>query len=90
MTTNQPEPLETRLNRLESMFADVGEVVLAQTDAINALTANVNALSTSINNLNQQTTANINTLAQQQANSLQRIEEMLERYLRPSGNGRGD
>lgn len=38
------EQTNARLDRLESLFADIGEAVLAQNDAINALTANVNNL----------------------------------------------
>jgi len=44
MTTNQPESVEARLSRLETLFADVGDLVLAQNEAIDALTANVNNL----------------------------------------------
>ncbi len=29
MTTNQPDSLETRLSRLETLFSNVGETVLA-------------------------------------------------------------
>ncbi len=44
MTTNQPESTEARLSRLETFLADVGDLVVAQNDAIDALTANVNNL----------------------------------------------
>jgi len=44
MTTNQPEPIEARLSRLETFLADVGDLVVAQNHAIDALTANVNNL----------------------------------------------
>ncbi|WP_414589342.1 hypothetical protein [Scytonema sp. PCC 10023] len=88
MTTNQPEPIETRLSRLESVFADMGDVVLAQSDAINALTANVN-------NLVEQAAADRAQAAQdRQQAAIDRqtwqaeIRTIWEYLLRQSGNGR--
>ncbi|MEC4819686.1 MAG: hypothetical protein SAK29_41415 [Scytonema sp. PMC 1069.18] len=51
MTTNQPPTIEERLSRLETLFTNVGETVLAQNNAIAALGASV-----------QQTTQNVDTL----------------------------
>ena len=34
MTTNQPESISDRLDRLETIFADMGSVVVAQSEAI--------------------------------------------------------
>ena len=65
MTTNQPESLESRLNRLETIFADMGAVVVAQSEAINDLTINVNRLTEQSYNFAEQTNQNINLLAQQ-------------------------
>ncbi len=45
MTINQPPTIEERLSRLETLFTNVGETVLAQNDAIATTNANVNAQS---------------------------------------------
>lgn len=88
MSTNQPESIEVRLSRLETLFADIGETVLAQNDAINALTAN-------INNLAEQATADRNQAAadrQQAAIDRQawqtEIQRIWEYLLQQGGNGR--
>ncbi|MDF5726360.1 MAG: hypothetical protein PUP91_39155 [Rhizonema sp. PD37] len=79
MTTNQPESLESRLNRLETIFANMGEVVVAQSQAITNNTNSINRMEQAINNLTinvnrlteqsytfaEQTNQNINLLAQQ-------------------------
>jgi|GEM_PF-857135 uncharacterized coiled-coil protein SlyX len=56
MATNQPESVKARLSRLEILFANSGETVTAQSQAIDALTANVNRNSIAIDAL----TANVN------------------------------
>lgn len=99
MTTNQPESTEERFNRLESFFADVSEVVIAQNDAIDSLTVN-------LNNFAEQTTRNINALAEQAAADQQQaaadrqqaaidrqawqaeIRRIWEYLLQQGGNGR--
>ena len=99
MTTNQPEPIEARLSRLETLFADVGDLVIAQNDAIDALTAN-------LNNFTAQTTQNINALVEQAAADRQQaaidrqqaaidrqtwqseIQRIWEYLLQQGGNGR--
>ena len=72
MTTNQPDSLETRLSRLETLFSNVGETVLAQSEAIasnkqaiDALTANINRLAEQSYTFAEQTNRNINVLAEQ-------------------------
>ncbi len=37
MTTNQPATVEDRLNRLENLFANIGETVIAQNETVAAL-----------------------------------------------------
>lgn len=81
MTTNQPESIETRLSRLETLFADIGETVLAQNDAINALTANVN-------NLAQQAAQDRQQAAIDRQTWQAEIRTIWEYLLRQSGNGR--
>lgn len=49
MTTNQPESLEARLNRLESIFAGVGEQVAAHNNTIDVLVANIQQLTENVN-----------------------------------------
>lgn len=44
MTTNKPESINERLSRLETIIADLGDVVVAQSEAIDALTANITIL----------------------------------------------
>ncbi len=81
MTTNQPESIETRLSRLETLFADIGETVLAQNDAINALTANVNNLAEQAAQDRQQAAIDRQTWQAE-------IRTIWEYLLRQSGNGR--
>jgi len=92
MTTNQPESTEERFNRLESFFADISEVVIAQSEAIDSLTTN-------LNNFAEQTTRNINALAEQAAADRQQaaidrqawqaeIRRIWEYLLQQGGNGR--
>jgi predicted PurR-regulated permease PerM len=71
MTTNPPESIETRLSRLESLFTNVGETVLAQSDTIDVLVANISQLTENLNNLTEQTNRNINSLAEQAAQERQ-------------------
>ena len=62
-----------------------------QPDRIDRLEARVNNLLVITERLVQTAEIhqqNIDQLAQLQVNSLQRIEDMLERFLRQSGNGR--
>lgn len=65
MTTNQPPTIEERLSRLETLFTNVGETVLAHNAAIAAMWKNVNAQSATINVLVaniQQLTENVNAV----------------------------
>ena len=73
MTTNQPPNIEERLSRLETLFANVGETVLAQNDAITAMRVSIqetnqNLLAQSatidvlVANI-QQLTENVNTVS---------------------------
>ena len=48
MTTNQPPTVEERLSRLELLFSNVAETVLAQNDAIAALGANIQNLTETV------------------------------------------
>jgi ABC-type transporter Mla subunit MlaD len=80
MTTNQPT-IEERLSRLETLFVNVGEKVaehdetIAQHDGnidvlvanIQQLTENVAAVSQRVDELTEQTTRNINRLAEEAA-----------------------
>ena len=50
--TGQPQPIEERLSRLESLFANVGETVLAHDGTIDVLVANINQLTENVNTLN--------------------------------------
>ncbi|MDF5728634.1 MAG: hypothetical protein PUP92_11510 [Rhizonema sp. PD38] len=60
MTTNRPESIEIRLSRLEEIFTNIGESVIAQNEAISSLANNINTLA-------EQTNHNISLLAQQAA-----------------------
>ncbi len=85
MTQNQLESIETRLSRLEEVFANIGETVIAQNEAIIALTNNINTLT-------EQTTQNINVLAQQAAIDRQawqaEIQRIWQYLMQQGGNGR--
>lgn len=50
--TGQPPTTEERLNRLENLFANVGETVVAQSDTIDVLVANISQLTENVNTLN--------------------------------------
>ncbi|MBW4511656.1 MAG: hypothetical protein KME64_34910 [Scytonematopsis contorta HA4267-MV1] len=77
MTANQPT-IEERLSRLETLFVNVGEKV-AQHDGnidvlvanIQQLTENVVAVSQRVDELSEQTTRNINRLAEEAAQDRQ-------------------
>ncbi|MBR8834805.1 MAG: hypothetical protein DSM106950_12395 [Stigonema ocellatum SAG 48.90 = DSM 106950] len=98
--TNQPESIQSRLTRLETLFTNIGETVVGQSDTIDVLVANINQLTENLNNLSEQTNRNINNLAEQAAQDRQqaaidrqawqteinRIWQYLERQ---TGNGRG-
>ncbi|MEC4814274.1 MAG: hypothetical protein SAK29_13515 [Scytonema sp. PMC 1069.18] len=49
MTNAQPPNVEERLSRLENLFANIGETVLAQNDTIDVLVANVQQLTENVN-----------------------------------------
>ncbi|MEC4816747.1 MAG: hypothetical protein SAK29_26285 [Scytonema sp. PMC 1069.18] len=59
MTTNQPT-IEERLSRLETLFVNVGEKVAEHDGNIDVLVAN-------IHQINEETTRNINKLAEEAA-----------------------
>jgi uncharacterized protein YoxC len=95
MTTNQPPSLEERLTRLENLFTNVGETVLAQSDTIDVLVANIQQLTENVAAVNQR----VDTLAEQAAQDRQQaaidrqefrheIQRIWEYLLRQSGNGR--
>ncbi len=99
MTTNQPESINERLTRLESLFTNVGEAVVVQSDTIDVLVANISQLTENLNNLTEQTNRNINNLAQQAAQDRQQaaidrqawqteIQRIWEYLLQQGGNGR--
>ena len=99
MTTNQPPTVEERLSRLETLFSNVGETVLAQSEAIasnkqsiDALTANINRLAEQSYTFAEQTNQNINLLAQQAERDRQvfqtEIQRIWEYLLQQGGNGR--
>ncbi len=44
MTTNQPNSIETRLTRLETLFTNMGETVLSQNDAITAQSTTIKSI----------------------------------------------
>lgn len=103
MTTNPPESVEARLSRLEVLFADIGEVVLAQTDTITRLeeatsrnTAAIEALTVTVNEQVAQAAADRQQAAidRQQATADRQvwqseIQRIWEYLLRQGGNGRG-
>lgn len=95
MTTNQPPSLEERLTRLENLFTNVGETVLAQSDTIDVLVANIQQLTENVAAVNQR----VDTLAEQAAEDRQQaaidrqtfqaeIQRIWDYLLRQSGNGR--
>lgn len=99
MTTNQPPTVEERLSRLETLFSNVGETVLAQSEAIasnkqsiDALTANINRLAEQSYTFAEQTNRNINLLAEQAERDRQvfqtEIQRIWEYLLQQGGNGR--
>jgi uncharacterized coiled-coil protein SlyX len=57
MTTNQPNSIETRLTRLETLFTNVGETVLSQNDAITAQSATIDVLVANIQQLTENAAA---------------------------------
>lgn len=63
MTTNQPPTVEERLSRLEILFSNVGETVLAQNETIAAIGARVD-----------QTTQNVDTLRE----SIQQVNQKVD------------
>jgi len=97
MTTNQPESTEARLNRLETLFVNMGETVVGHDNTIDVLVANISQLTENLNSLAEQTNRNINNLAEQAAQDRQqaaidrqrfdtRINQILE-YLRDRNGG---
>ncbi|MUG91106.1 hypothetical protein F7734_00750 [Scytonema sp. UIC 10036] len=68
----QPPTTEERLSRLETLFANVGETVLAQNDAIAAMSANINGQSNTIDVL----VANIQQLTENVAAVNQRVDAL--------------
>lgn len=68
----QPPGIEERLSRLETLFANVGETVLAQNDAIAAMSANINGQSNTIDVL----VANIQQLTENVAAVNQRVDAL--------------
>jgi len=71
MTTNQPESIEARLNRLETLFVNMGETVVGHDNTIDVLVANISQLTENLNSLAEQTNRNINNLAEQAAQDRQ-------------------
>lgn len=76
--TDQPPSTEERLSRLEALFANVGEKVLEHDATIDVLVANIQQLTENVAAVNQrvdalteQTTRNINNLAEQAAQDRQ-------------------
>ncbi|NEU76715.1 hypothetical protein PI95_030455 [Hassallia byssoidea VB512170] len=45
----QPPTIEERLSRLENIFVNIGETVVAQSDTIDVLVANINQLTENVN-----------------------------------------
>ncbi|KYC40854.1 hypothetical protein WA1_24855 [Scytonema hofmannii PCC 7110] len=70
--TGQPPTTEERLSRLETLFANVGETVLAQNDAIAATRFNINGQSNTIDVL----VANIQQLTENVAAVNQRVDAL--------------
>ena len=83
MNIDQPESTEARLSRLETLFADVGDLVIAQNDAIDALTAN-------INNLAEQSAADRQQAAIDRQSWQTEIQRIWQYLLQQGGNGRGN
>ncbi|KYC35521.1 hypothetical protein WA1_06760 [Scytonema hofmannii PCC 7110] len=67
----QPQSIEERLTRLETLFANVGETVVGHDATIDVLVANIQQLTENLNNLGEQTNRNINNLAEQAAQDRQ-------------------
>lgn len=93
--TNNPESVNARLDRLESLFADMGDVLLSQSDAIaqvgeqTARNANAIAeLTNSINNLVEQAAADRQQAAIDRQAWQAEIQRIWEYLLRQGGNGR--
>ncbi|BAZ08543.1 hypothetical protein NIES4071_03480 [Calothrix sp. NIES-4071] len=68
---NQPGSIQTRLTRLEALFANMGETLAAHNDTIDVLVANISQLTENLNNLTEQTSRNIDNLALQAAEDRQ-------------------
>lgn len=83
MNIDQPESTEARLSRLETLFADVGDLVIAQNDAIDALTAN-------INNLAEQSAADRQQAAIDRQSWQTEIQRIWQYLLQQGGNGKGN
>jgi len=75
MTTNQPESTEARLNRLETLFVNMGETVVGHDNTIDVLVANIQQLTENITTLSEQTNRNINNLAEQAAQDRQQAAQ---------------
>ncbi len=71
MTTNQPEPNNDRLNDLENRVTNIEATVVEHHNNIDVLVANIIQLTENINILTEQTTRNVNNLAEQAAQDRQ-------------------
>jgi len=68
MTTNQPNSTESRLNRLETLFVNIGETVVGHDNTIDVLVANISQLTENVNRLSNSVdnlTINVQNLTDQ-------------------------
>ncbi len=104
MTTNQPEPIGSRLDRLETILVNVGEAVVAHDNTIDVLVANISQLTENVNRLSNNVdnlTVNVQNLTAQAAEDRQQaavdrqawqaeIQRIWQYLERQTGNGRGN
>lgn len=88
MTNAGQQPtIEGRLSRLENIFANIGETVIAQSDTIDVLVANINQLTENVNAV----TNRVDILAIQAEQDRQEfrseIRRIWEYLLQQGGNG---
>lgn len=89
MTQDQP----SRLDRLETIVGDIGEVVLQISEVTQANSVAIAQLTNRVDALTTSTTEAIQLIAQnsrQIARNNDRIEQILEYLFRERPNGRGD
>lgn len=86
----QPATIEERLSRLETLFANVGETVVQHDATIDVLVANIQELKETVKTLTEETTRNINNLAEQAAQDRQQAAIDRQEFRRQIDQDRQD